>query len=71
MLVEMSEFAKSDGVCARVGGMRLEEFGFYAADAFKNLERRAQDSAGVGRKDSTFGRGARLLGLEFVPDVLD
>lgn len=38
MLWEMSEFVKSDGVGARVGGTRLEEFGFYATDSFKNLE---------------------------------
>jgi hypothetical protein len=39
-LSEMSEFVKSDGVRARVGGTRLEEFGFYATDTFKNLEKR-------------------------------
>jgi hypothetical protein len=38
MLLEMSKFVESDGVGAWVGGMRLEEFGFYAADSFKNLE---------------------------------
>lgn len=39
MLMEMSEFVKSDGADALAGETRLEEFGFYAADSFKNLEK--------------------------------
>jgi hypothetical protein len=40
-LMEMSVFVKSEGAGARVGGTRLEEFGFYTTASFKNLDRAA------------------------------